>query len=182
MAVQLYQWLLLSIIHFTSLSGGSGVASIIPGKNIKSPHPFYISVTEINHNSKDNILEISCKLFAEDFEQTLCKNYKTQLNISSQKDKAASDKLISDYMDKHLSLSVDGKKPAMSYIGYEKEKESVYCYFQVDHIGSFKKIDITNSILYDFNENEINIMHVVVNGRRQSSKLDFPNVLCSFSF
>ena len=36
-----------------------------------APHPLYISVTEINHNSKDKILEVSCKIFTNDFETVL---------------------------------------------------------------------------------------------------------------
>ena len=34
-------------------------------------HPFYVSVTEINQNAAEKSLEISCKFFADDFEQTL---------------------------------------------------------------------------------------------------------------
>ena len=30
-------------------------------------HPYYISVVEINHNPTDKTLEISCKIFTNDF-------------------------------------------------------------------------------------------------------------------
>jgi hypothetical protein len=146
------------------------------------PHPFYISITEINHNSKDKILEISCKMFAEDFEQTLEHNYKTELDLSNQKYKATLDKLVADYITKHLHLVADGKAAPLQYVGFEVQKESVYCYFQVNNITSLKKLDITNTVLHDFNDGQINIMHVVVNGKRQSTKLDFPDKQASFSF
>jgi len=70
----------------------------------------------------------------------------------------------------------------LSYIGFEKEKESAYCYFQVENIFSLKKIDIKNSILQDFTTDQINIIHVTVNGKRQSTKLDYPNTNARFSF
>ena len=70
----------------------------------------------------------------------------------------------------------------LSYIGFEKEKESAYCYFQAQNISSLKKIDIRNSILQDFTTDQINILHVTVNGKRQSTKLDYPNTSVSFSF
>ncbi len=148
----------------------------------RSPHPFYISVTEINHNSKDKVLEISCKMFAEDFEQTLEHNYKAELDLSNEKYKATVDKLVTDYITKHLHLIVDGKAVPLQYVGFEMQKESVYCYFQVNNIISLKKLDITNSLLHDFNDGQINIMHVVVNGKRQSTKLDYPDKQASFSF
>jgi hypothetical protein len=108
----------------------------------KSFHPFYISVTEINHNAKDKILEISCKMFAEDLESQLEKNYKTTLDISSEKDKASFDKFIPDYISQHFSLAVDGKPVKLVYVGFEKEKESAYCNFQVSGVPSLKIIDI----------------------------------------
>ena len=145
-------------------------------------HPFYISVTEVNQNAKDKILEVSCKMFTEDFELTINKDYKAQLDILAGKDKGSFDKFIPDYMNKHLSFLVDGKPVKMNYVGFEVDKESVFCYFQINDIASVKKIDAVNSILHDFNDGQINIMHVTVSGKRQSTKLDYPNTKASFNF
>jgi hypothetical protein len=145
-------------------------------------HPFYIAVTEINLNTSDKTLEVSCKMFADDLEQIIEKNNHAQLDISADKDKENFDKFIPVYVRNHLSLSIDGKATRLSYIGFEKEKESVYCYFQVENISSLKKIDISNSLLHDFTADQINIIHVTVNGKRQSTKLDYPNKNVSFSF
>src|ERR1700734_3507187 len=69
-------------------------------------HPLYISVTEINHNPKDKILEVSCKIFTNDFEAVLEKMGGARVDLSSAKDKAASDKLIAGYVERHLRLKV----------------------------------------------------------------------------
>ncbi len=61
-------------------------------------HPFYIAVTEINLNTSDKTLEVSCKMFADDLEQTIEKNNHAQLDISSDKDKASFDKYIPAYV------------------------------------------------------------------------------------
>jgi hypothetical protein len=167
-----YQWLLAFIFSFAAPAPAA--ASRL------APHPFYIAVTEINHNPKDQTLEISCKMFADDLEQILEKNYKTQLDISLDKDKAAFDKYIPDYINHHLNIVVDGKAASLSYVGFEKEKESAFCYFQVDRVAAPKKLDITNSILHDFKEEQINIIHVTINGKRQSTKLDFPDTQATF--
>jgi hypothetical protein len=173
----LYQWFLIASAWFFSVPAASERA--LPAAAF---HPFYISVTEINQNAKEQSLEISCKMFAEDLELQLEKNYKTTLDISAEKDKASFDKFIHDYVGRHLSLTIDGKPVTLSYVGFEKEKESVYCYFEIDHIATAHKVDITNSILHDFNKEQINIIHVTVNGHRQSTKLDYPDTRASFSF
>ena len=71
---------------------------------------------------------------------------------------------------------------ALRYIGFEKEKESAYAYFEVSGIASVKNISATNSLLHDFIDQQINIMHVTVGGKRQSTKLDYPETKASFSF
>jgi hypothetical protein len=145
-------------------------------------HPFYISVTEINHNSQDKIFEISCKIFVDDMEAVLKQNYKTAIDLSNEKQKDLHDKLLADYISKNLLVAADGKGGKLSYIGYEKESESVYCYFEVSNVPSVKKLDITNSILQDYIDKQINIMHITVNGNRKSYKLDYPNKQASFNF
>jgi hypothetical protein len=145
-------------------------------------HPFYIAVTEINLNTSDKTLEVSCKMFADDLEQIIEKNNHAELDISSDKDKANFNKFIPAYVKTHLGLSIDGKTSNLSYIGFEKEKESVYCYFQVENISSLKKLEVFDSLLQDFTSDQINIIHVTVNGKRQSTKLDYPEKNASFSF
>lgn len=147
-----------------------------------SRHPFYIAVTEINLNTSDKTLEVSCKMFADDLEQIIERNNHAQLDISSDKDKASFDKFIPAYIKNHLSLSVDGKATNLSYIGFEKEKESAYCYFQAENVSSLKKLEVFDSLLHDFTSGQINIIHVTVNGKRQSTKLDYPDKNASFSF
>jgi hypothetical protein len=173
MAAVFYKWLVFC--SWWLVAGGQQHHSV-------SKHPFYISVTEINLNTSDKTLEVSCKMFADDLEQVIEKNNHTQLDISSGKDKARFDSYIPAYVKNHLSISVDGKTGNLSYIGFEKESESAYCYFQVEHISSLKKIDISNSLLHDYTSDQVNIIHVMVNGKRQSTKLDYPNRTASFNF
>ena len=148
----------------------------------KTHHPFYVSVTEVNLNAAEQSLEISCKFFADDFEKTLEQNNKVQLDISSAKDKASFDKFIPGYINKHLNLSVGNKAATLSYVGFEKDNESVYCYFEVKNTTSLSQLAITNNLLYDLTHEQINIMHVTVNGKRQSSKLNYPAVKADFKF
>lgn len=145
-------------------------------------HPFYISVTEINHNAKEKSVEISCKVFAEDLEEVLKTNYKRKVDLSNDRDLELNNKNITDYFTRHASLTIDGKPVQLSYVGFEKQKEAVYCYFEIPNISSVRKVEMTNSILHDFTDKQINIIHVTVNGNRKSSKLDFPETKVAFTF
>ncbi len=167
MAFLLYKWLI-------SLSLFMGIKEMY--------HPFYVSVTEIAHNKEERSVEISSKIFIDDLENILKQNYQKPINLSDEKKKAENGKFINDYINKHLKLIADGKALHLNYVGFEKDSEAVFCYFEVAPIISIKNLDIENSILQDLTDQQINIMHVTVNGKRQSYKLDFPNKKASFLF
>lgn len=146
------------------------------------PHPLYIAVTEINHNAKDKTLEISCKIFTNDFEAVLEKLAGTKVDLSSAKDKPVSDKWIAAYVEKHLRLKVDGKPAQLHFVGSENQEDGTWSYFQVNDVPAVKRIDAGNDLLYDGFPQQINIMHVTVNGQRQSTRLDCPAANASFQF
>jgi hypothetical protein len=124
------------------------IGGFLLGHPSPAKHPIFVSVTEIEHNSKENILEVSCKIFTDDFERTLRLTYSGTVDLLQPKDKAAMDKLVSAYVKKHLSLVVDGKPVVLEYVGYEQQEEGIESYYQVNNITAVKKIDVTNNILY----------------------------------
>jgi hypothetical protein len=177
MAASLFKWLSGPIFSvFAALPLPSATRPAAP------PHPLYISVTEINHNPKDKILEISCKIFTNDFEAVLEKMAGVKVDLSSVKAKVASEKLIAAYVERHLRLKVDGKAVQLHFVGSENEEDGTWSYFQVNEVPTVKRIDATNDLLYDGFSQQINIMHVTVGGQRQSTRLDCPAASASFQF
>src|SRR5258708_20397371 len=148
----------------------------------RAAHPLYITVTEIRHNAKDKILEVSCKAFTNDLETVLEKIAKGKVDLSAAGDKKATDQLIEAYVEKHLQLKCDGKPATLHFIGSEKEADGTWSYFQVNDVPSVKKIDIMNSLLYDNFEQEINIIHVSVGGVKKSTRLNYPDVNAVIEF
>lgn len=146
------------------------------------PHPFHVSVVEINHNAVNKTFEISCKIFTDDFEKVLTQNYKAKVDLINPPNKPAMDTLVKKYILSHLSLSVDGKPVKLFYVGFEHENEAVYGYVQADNIPSVKKVDVTDKLMHDMFTDQINIIHVIVGRERKSTKLDYPASEASFSY
>jgi hypothetical protein len=171
MAASLFKWFSVAVLAL--FSGAPAPAPL---------HPLYITVTEINHNVKDKTLEISCKIFTNDLEAVLEKAAKVKVDLSASRDKAATDKLIDEYVEKHLRLKVDGKVTGLHFVGSEKEADGTWSYFQVNGVPTVKKIDVVNDLLYDTFNQQINIMHVTVGGQRKSTRLDYPEANAGFQF
>ncbi len=145
-------------------------------------HPFHVSVVEINHNSPEKTLEISCKIFTDDFEKILGKNYKTKVDLINPPSHAAMDSLVKKYLLSHLSIQVNGKAVQFSYLGFEHENEAVFGYIEAGNIPAASKIDITSNLMYDLFDDQMNIFHVTVNGKRKSSKLNYPDKTVSMEY
>ncbi len=137
-------------------------------------HPFFVSVTEVEHNARDKTLEISSKIFTDDLEAVLLKNYGTLVDFKKTNEKASQDKLVADYLKKHLVLKADGKPLNLDYVGFEEEREAIWVYCQVTGVATVKKLEMDISILHDYTNSQINLVHATVGGDRKSNKLDYP--------
>ncbi|HEY0677315.1 MAG TPA: DUF6702 family protein [Chitinophagaceae bacterium] len=145
-------------------------------------HPFFVSVTEINHNAKDKTIEISCKTFTDDLETSIEKSEGRKVDLFNPKDTAAVEKAIAEYIRKHLHLKADGKPLQLEFVGFERESEAIWSYFQVSNVVAVKKLDVQTSVLFEASDKQINLLHVTANGVKRSTKLDCPEVNATFTF
>jgi hypothetical protein len=148
----------------------------------KNTHPYFVSVTEIEHNATDKSIEISCKIFTDDFEKTLRSTYHTKIDLLHPNNKAAMEIIVHDYIKNHVQIIVNEKRLQLEFLGYEQQQESIASFYQVTNIAAVKKIDITNTILYSYSPMQINIVHAIVGGQRQSTKLTNPEKTTAFLF
>ena len=161
-----------------------GLCNAIPFHKTETiyAHPFYVSVFEVRENTKEKILEITCKIFTDDFEKDLRKDYNTHVDLLNNADRPVMGKLVNNYIKEHVQILVDGKKCMLQYLGFEQDEEAVDCYFQVSDITVNKTVEIINSILFDYKPEQVNIVHVMVKGIRKSTQLVNPDYKVTFDF
>lgn len=169
MVSSVYKWLFLPLL-----------ALLLAGRPV--PHPFHVSVVEINHNAVEKTLEISCKIFTDDFEKVLAKKYNTKVDLINPSDKAPMDSLVKKYLLSHLSVSANSKPVSLNYLGYEQDKEAAYGYIEVSGVPVLSRINVSTNLMYDQFDDQVNIIHVYVNGVRKSTKLNYPDVEAEVSF
>ena len=166
MASILYKWLIVfALTSFTT-----------------NHHPIFVSVMEIGYNVTAKTLEVSCKIFTDDFEQTLRQQNKTKVDLLDPAYKQAMNVLVNTYVQKHLQISVDEKNVTMQFLGFEQQEEGIISYLEVDNIATVKKVAVTDNILYESRPQQMQIIHVTVNGNRKSSRLNNPDEKVSFEF
>ncbi len=137
-------------------------------------HPLHVSTTEVNFNAKDKTLEISCRIFSDDFEAVLVKLYKQKTDLSNPNMKTAMDELVKKYLLSHLQLKANGKAVTINYIGFEIDHEATNIYLEVEKIPAIKSVEVNNTVLYDMFDDQMGIVHVVKGSVRKSTKILYP--------
>jgi hypothetical protein len=145
-------------------------------------HPLHVSTTEITYNSKQKSVEISCKLFTDDFENALRKQYNCKIDLSAPVLHNEMNAIIKKYIQARLQITINNQKQTQNYIGYEIDREVVNVYLEIESAKPFEKININNRVLYDFFEDQMNIVHIELFGKRKSGRLNNPNSQLEFKF
>ena len=138
-------------------------------------HPYHVGSVEFNYNSKSKTFEISGKFFLDDLENALKEKYGTAVHFNDAKYKSQINELLTKYCADYLKLKVDNKFLKISFLGYEEDSESVNIYLESEVVNQPKKVETAVSFLYNLFDDQMNIIHIIVGGKRQSDRLNYPN-------
>ena len=123
-------------------------------------HDYYVSITEINHNAEMETLEIGVKIFADDVENAILKSDSVKLNIGEMFEHESTDKYLSQYLNEHLKIKVNGKMITMQFLGHEMEKKNaVWCFMEAFDVDVPESLEIENTILIQEFEEQKNIVY-----------------------
>ncbi|MBK6265817.1 hypothetical protein JKA74_12305 [Marivirga sp. S37H4] len=134
-------------------------------------HPFHVSITELIYKEEAKSVQVMHKVFIDDFEQTLNKNYKVNLDILAMDDTQSIDSLIEDYLKNNFSVEIDGKEREVVYLGSELEENVLWCYQEIYKVKSPKIFEIRNSIMFDEFDDQSNLVHTTLDGKIKTIRL-----------
>ncbi len=138
-------------------------------------HPYHVGSVEISYNQKSKTFEITGRFFLDDLENGLNTKYGKSLHFNDPKFKAQLNESLKNYAAEYFKLKSNNKFLNVNYVGYEEDHESVNIYLESEKIEAPKKVEAAVSFLYNLFDDQINIVHIIVNGERKSEKLTYPN-------
>jgi len=143
-------------------------------------HPFFISMTDVKYNKGTQTIELSVRIFTDDFEKTLSNQCRCEVDLNQPGSKETNDKLIVNYIASHLQLVVDGKRTSLEFVGRQPEDGSTWNYFEIKNVASLNTLAVTNTLLYDYKPEQINMVHIKANGKDRTDKLEYPARVITF--
>lgn len=141
----------------------------------ETKHPYHVGSVEINYNSKSKTFEITGRFFLDDLENGLGKKYGKSFHFNDNKYKAQINEALKNYSSEYFKLKTDNQFLKINYIGYEEDSESVNIYLESEKVENPQKVEAAVSFLYNLFDDQINLVHIIVNGIRKSEKLTYPN-------
>ncbi|SHE59202.1 DUF6702 family protein [Chryseobacterium takakiae] len=142
---------------------------------VKAKHPYHVGSVEINYNQKSKTFEITGRFFLDDLENGLNNKYGKSLHFNDPKFKSQLNEALKNYSAEYFKLKGNNKFLNVGFVGYEEDHESVNIYLESEKIDNPKKVEAAVSFLYNLFDDQINIVHIIVNGNRKSEKLTYPN-------
>jgi hypothetical protein len=138
-------------------------------------HKYYLSLTQVEYNKEQNRLEVIINVFMDDIEIAVNKEYDVDLRLTTKQELEDVDIYFKKYLLKNLSFLVNDKPVEYSFIGKEYEGDLVYFYIESSVIEDPSALQVNNTILFDYFEQQQNVIKFKNGSKRQSKILSKNN-------
>ncbi|MCP4976519.1 MAG: hypothetical protein GY931_10195 [Maribacter sp.] len=143
---------------------------ILPLVAFTVAHKFYVSVTNISYSEKDQALQITSRIFIDDFEQVLLERYGVETQLSTDSESDLANKYIEKYLRTKFLLFVDGKQRPYNFLGKKYDNDIMICYLEIPKvdIDQIKSLEVQNELLTDLFDEQQNVVHFKIKGKKKS--------------
>lgn len=131
-------------------------------------HKYYLSVSEIEYKAESKSLQITTRVFIDDFQDVLNKRYGQSADFTKENGIAENKNLIEKYLTGKLIIKTDNQLVDLEYLGGEIEGDQLVLYIEGTEVENFRKILVTNLILTDLYSDQKNVVHVQIGDQIKS--------------
>lgn len=138
-------------------------------------HPYHVGSVEFAYSNQSKTFEVTGKFFTDDLERALKEKYGNAVSFNKKEDRLKIDEKLKMYCRDYIKLKTDQKSLSLNYLGYEQDGESVEIFLESPTLSKPKRVEASISMLYNLFDDQINIIHIIIDGKRQSQRLNYPD-------
>ncbi|WP_343617459.1 DUF6702 family protein [Flavobacterium sp.] len=131
-------------------------------------HKFYVAVFQVEYAAEKKMVQITSRIFIDDLNNGLEKKYHKKTFVGTERETAADADLLKKYLSENFSIKINGQAKPITFLSKEVEGDVLICYSRIKDIDKFKNIEISNSILLDWNNDQQNITHISAFGTKKT--------------
>lgn len=133
-------------------------------------HKFYVSVTNINYSEKDDALQITSRIFIDDLENVLQERYDIEGKLNSDKESELAEMYLEKYLRSKFVLAINGENRPFDIIGRKYDDDVCIFYLEITDVDlpTVNTIQIENELLTDLYDEQQNVVHFKIKGKKKS--------------
>lgn len=141
---------------------------LVPLLAFTAVHKYYVSVTQIDFLPEKQAVQITSRIFIDDFEKLLRTRYDEKITLATKNESLTTDSYIEKYLNEKLKLKINNKDVTLTFLGKEYDTDIVKCYLEIENIKTIKTIEISNKVLFDIFSDQQNIIKTKINSQQKS--------------
>ena len=131
-------------------------------------HPYYVSTLEIDHRPDRAALQITMRVFTDDWQLVLNTHYDKTLRLDPDTDTEQVLTHSADYLQQHLGLNLNGTDVTPSVLGREYQDDQLVLYLEVAGVAELQTLGVSNRILFAELEGQQNIVRIKTPTKRKN--------------
>ena len=131
-------------------------------------HPYYVSTLEIDYRPDRMALQITMRVFTDDWQLMLNTHYDETLRLDPDTDTEKVLTHSADYFQQHLELNLNGTDVTPSVLGREYHDDQLVLYLEVMGVVELQTLAVSNRILFAELEGQQNIVRIKTPSKRKS--------------
>ena len=130
-------------------------------------HAYHATITELRYNAARKQLELSVKVFTDDFEKALSQGQPSTVSLTPPGPRALA--LATAYLQRTLQVSTPGGAPLqLQVLGLQAEKDGHWLYCKVPLPGPVPGVKLRQAMMLDVFGDEVNIVNIESGTKKQS--------------
>ncbi len=131
-------------------------------------HAYHSTITELRYNAEKKQIELSVKVFTDDFEKALSQGQPTAVNLTDAGPRPLV--LATAYLQRTLQVATPAGAPLpVQVLGMQAENDGYWFYCKVPLPGALPGIRLRQAMLLDVFADQMNIVNIEAGGKKQSA-------------
>lgn len=131
-------------------------------------HAYHSTITELRYNAAKKQLELSVKVFTDDFEKAISEGQTAHINLTDAGPRPLA--LSTAYIQRTLLVSTPAGAPLpLQVLGMQAEKDGYWFYCKVPLPGPMPGIKLRLALLLDTFGDQMNIVNIEAGDKKQSA-------------
>lgn len=157
--IKAFKWILMSsvvlLMSFTSL------------------HKFYLSVSELTYSEPDQKFRLVSRLFIDDLDAVLLARYDIESHLNTAFEHEMADYYLEKYIKTKLLIKVNNEVLDYQILGHKVDNDQLVFFIEATYseFEQLKSVYVQNELLMDLFDEQQNVVHILLKGKKKSFML-----------